>query len=168
MRGLREKFPMINISCATNAARRLLVAALCAFVFILASASITFAQNASELQMEGQKAVQAWVDAVVSGDIARIEAVLAPEFQILRADGKAYDKDAYLKSNLPRFPDVPVMSMLVVTGNRDLLVARYVLTTGGVLADGVERPQAPRLTVFRKDGDAWLVAAHANFAAVGR
>ncbi len=159
---------MIYVPCATSAARRLLVAVLCAVMFILAPASITVAQDAGELQAEGQKAVQAWVDAVVSGDVARIEAVLAPEFQILRADGTAYDKGAYLKSNLPRFPDVPVMSMLVVTGNRDLLVARYVLTTGGVLADGVERPQAPRLTVFRKDGDTWLVVAHANFAAIGR
>jgi hypothetical protein len=42
---------------------------------------------------------------MVSSDGARIEAVLAPEFQILRADGTAYDKHAYLKSNLPRFPD---------------------------------------------------------------
>ena len=137
-------------------------------MFVLAPASITVAQDASELQTEGQAAVQAWVDAVVSGDVARIEAVLAPEFQILRSDGTAYDKETYLKSNLPRFPNVPVMSKLVVTGNGDLLVARYVLTTGGVLANGVEQPQAPRLTVFRKDGDTWLVVAHANFAAIGR
>jgi ketosteroid isomerase-like protein len=159
---------MIHVSSTTNAVRLFLVAALSAVMLVLAPASIAVAQDAGDLQSEGQKAVQAWVDAVVSGDVHRIEAVLAPEFQILRADGTAYDKEAYLKSDLPRFPDVPVMSMLVVTGHGDLLVARYVLTTGGVLADGVERPQAPRLTVFRKDGDTWLVVAHANFAAIGR
>ena len=93
--------------------------------------------------------------------------MLAPEFQILRSDGSAYDRAGYLASNLPSFPDkVPVMSALVVTGDGDLLVARYVLTTGGVLSDEAEERPAPRLTVFRKDGDAWLVVAHANFAPI--
>ncbi len=157
---------MTNVASMTKAPRVFLVAALCAAFFALTSTVTAAAQDANLLQTEGQKAVQAWVDAVVSGDVDRIGAVLAPEFQILRADGTAYDKEAYLNSTLPRFPNVPAMSKLVVTGEGDLLVARYVLTTGGVLADGVEQPQAPRLTVFRKSGDTWLVVAHANFAAL--
>ena len=121
----------------------------------------------ANLQAEGEKAVQAWVDAVVSGDVDRIRAILAPEFQILRADGTAYDRESYLKSDLPRFPNAPKMSDLVVTGHGDILVARYVLSTGGVREQG-EGPQAPRLTVFRKEGDTWLVVSHANFAAIPR
>jgi len=125
------------------------------------------AEDAS-LQAEGEKAVQAWVDAVVSGDVDRIRAILAPEFQILRADGTAYDKESYLNSNLPRFPNAPKMSALVVTRHGDILVARYELSTGGVRGEQGEGPQAPRLTVFRKEGDSWLVVSHANFAAIPR
>jgi len=125
------------------------------------------AQDAT-LQAEGEAAVQAWVGAVVSGDVDRIEAILAPEFQIVRADGSAYDKDEYLQSILPRFPeDGPKMSELVVTGHGDLLVARYVLTTGGVRGDE-EESEAPRLTVFRKQDGAWLVVSHANFGLIAK
>jgi hypothetical protein len=37
-------------------------------------------------------------------------------------------------------------------------------TVGGKRVDAY----APRMTVFRKSGDAWLVVAHANFAPIGR
>jgi len=153
--------------------RRLVRFALAAGLLALVAPLVTMpvpaavAQEA-DLQAEGEKAVTAWIDAVVSGDVDRIRAILAPEFQIVRADGTAYDKDAYLASNLPRFPNAPKMSMLVVTGHGDILVARYVLSTGGVRGDQGEGPQAPRLTVFRKDGDTWLVVSHANFAAIQR
>lgn len=156
---------MSHVSSVTNVARLVLVALACA-VLAISSASMAAAQDAN-LQAEGQKAVQAWVDAVVSGDVGRIEAILAPHFQILRADGTAYDKRSYLASDLPSFPHVPEISDLVVTRDGDILVARYMLTTGGV-REGVERPMAPRLTVFQKDGDRWLVVAHANFAAIER
>jgi ketosteroid isomerase-like protein len=156
---------MSHLTGATLAARLFLASLICAVALALSVASPVAAQD--DLQAEGQQAVQAWVDAVVSGDVARIEALLAPHFQILRADGTAYDKESYLRSDLPSFPNAPEMSELVVTRNGDVLVARYVLTTGGV-REGVERPLAPRLTVFQKDGDRWLVVAHANFAALER
>ena len=124
--------------------------------------------RAEDMRAEGEMAVEAWINAVVSGDRERIAAILAPEFKIQRPDGSAYDKAGYLASELPRFPEVPEMSGLVVTGDGGLLVARYVLTTGGVLPDESEERKAPRLTVFRRDGDMWLVVSHANFAPVKR
>lgn len=146
-----------------------LAAALLAIVAPLATMPVApaVAQEA-DLQAEGEKAVTAWIDAVVSGNAEKIRAILAPEFQIVRADGTAYDKESYLASNLPQFPNAPKISMLVVTGHGDILVARYVLSTSGVRGDQGEGPQAPRLTVFRKDGDTWLVVSHANFAAIQR
>ena len=93
---------------------------------------------------------------MVSGDLASIKAVLAPEFQIVRADGSAYDKAAYLASSLPRFDQPPEVKNPVVTGFGDYLIARYMLATA--------KGDAPRLTVFRKRGNDWLVVAHANFA----
>jgi ketosteroid isomerase-like protein len=158
---------MILLSRATGAARLTLLLFFATLIVLLPLAPHALAEDAG-LQAEGQKAVQAWVDAVVSGDVDRVRAVLAPEFQIVRADGTAYDKESYLKSNLPQFPNAPKISTPVVTGHGDILVARYILSTGGVLRDEAEQPKAPRLTVFRKDGDSWLVVSHANFAAIQR
>ncbi|MBM3558610.1 MAG: hypothetical protein FJX53_01675 [Alphaproteobacteria bacterium] len=50
---------------------------------------------------EAERAVGAWLAAIASGDTVRVGAILAPEFQIQRADRKAYDRQAYLASGLP-------------------------------------------------------------------
>ena len=113
----------------------------------------------------GKKAVDGWVGAVASGDPAAIAKVLAPEFQIVRADGTAYDAEAYLQSEFPRFPEPPQIGSLVVTGYGDYLVARYEINSKILLGDETELRHAPRLTVFRKGRDGtWLVVAHSNFA----
>jgi ketosteroid isomerase-like protein len=115
----------------------------------------------------GKKAVDAWVNAVASGDPAAIGKVLAPEFQIVRADGTAYGAEAYLQSEFPRFPEPPQIGTLVVTGHGDHLVARYEINSKIMLGDEAELRHAPRLTVFRKGFDGtWLVVAHSNFAAL--
>lgn len=114
-------------------------------------------------------AVHAWVNAVASGDPDQVRKVLAPEFQIVRSDGTAYGAEAYLQSNLPRFPDAPEIGTLVATGYGDHLVARYEITSTVMLGDETEMRDAPRLTVFRKGGDGtWLVVAHSNFAVLQR
>lgn len=117
---------------------------------------------------QGRAAVEAWVGAVVSGDLEKVRAVLAPEFQIVRADGTAYDKEAYLQSDLPRFDKMPEIETLVVTGYGDYLVARYIIPLGPKLGSEEEQLNGPRLTVFRKSGQSWLVVAHANFASILR
>ena len=155
---------MSRFAGAGKAVGVLLAGLMCVAALALATTPPTEAQV--DLETEGRKAVQAWVDAVVSGDVERIKTLLAPPFQIVRADGTAYDKQGYLASDLPGFPHVPEISELVVTRDGDLLVARYVLTTGGV-REGVELRPAPRLTVFQKDGERWRVVAHANFASIG-
>jgi hypothetical protein len=111
---------------------------------------------ASNPKPDAEKAVEAWVGAVMSGDLARIKGVLSPEFQIVREDGSAYDADGYLKSTLPKFDGAPTINGLVATGFGDYLVARYTVDVGKEKGTGV------RLTVFRKSGSAWLVVAHAN------
>lgn len=121
----------------------------------------------AQLTRLGKKAVDAWVNAVASGDAAVIGKVLAPEFQIVRADGTAYGAEAYLQSEFPRFPEPPQIGTLVVTGHGDHLVARYEINSKIMLGDEAELRNAPRLTVFRKGLDGtWLVVAHSNFAAL--
>ena len=120
------------------------------------------------LQAEGMRAVTAWVAAVTSGDRDAVAAVLAPEFQIVRDNGVAYDRDQYLASDLPKIAAPPPVSELVATGAGDVMVVRYVLTINATVGGAPMQARAPRLTTFRRDGEKWLVSAHANFAAIGK
>jgi ketosteroid isomerase-like protein len=129
---------------------------------------ITFnAAGEEEATMDAaRRAVTAFAEAVVSADVDAVEAILAPEFQLLRANGVGYDRKGYLASELPaidksfewRLEDV------VATASGDLLVVRYWLVINQTIDGTPTAQRAPRLTVFRRDGDRWLVVAHANFA----
>jgi ketosteroid isomerase-like protein len=113
---------------------------------------------------EARKAVESWLGAVASGDKNRISSVLAPEFQISRADGSAYRAAEYLESDLPKITGSPAVENLIATGYGDLLVTRYQLTIDETIGGKAMKAVAPRLTVFRRSEGAWLVVAHANFA----
>ncbi len=122
----------------------------------------------SGLQQEAAKAVELWVAAVTSGDKDAVAAVLAPEFQIVRDNGVAYDRARYLASGLPKIAAPPPVSDLVATGAGDMMVVRYVLSIDATVGGAAMQARAPRLTVFRRVGGKWLVSAHANFAAIGK
>ncbi|MEO8667479.1 MAG: nuclear transport factor 2 family protein [Bauldia sp.] len=124
----------------------------------------THTWSAADLQSEGAGAVDAWLGSLVKGDPAGIAAVLAPEFQIMRSDGAAYGKDEYLAKGLPTIAKQPTVEKLVVTGFGDTLVARYWLLVDETAGGKAAQAHAPRITVFRKSGDVWLVVAHGNFA----
>jgi ketosteroid isomerase-like protein len=150
--------------------------ALSLFAVLAAGAMLTnvaafgpVALHAQEtLEAQAKPAIQAYVNAIYKRDPALLDTILAPEFQVLRADGSAYDKAAYLASSLPVIEAPPQIEELVVTGSAELLVARYMLLAKQT-RDGVAiQTTAPRLSIFRKDGDKYLLVAHANFAALER
>ena len=117
----------------------------------------------------GKAAGDSWVGSVAAGDKEALGRILAPEFQIVRSDGTAYGVEAYLQSELPRFPEPPEIGALVVTGYGDYLVARYEITSEVTIGSEQELRYGPRITVFRKGpGGTWLVVAHANLAAIAR
>lgn len=113
---------------------------------------------------EAMAALKTWWGALVAGTPAAVGAVLAPEFQMQRADGSGYNKTGYLKSALPKIAALPEFSKVTVTGAGDLLIVRYSVTVNETRDGKTVQKHAPRLTIFRKKGEAWLVAAHANFA----
>jgi hypothetical protein len=156
----------MHASADTGQFRKLWMAAATAFVLgigavftVTAIVPAVSAQQGVDLDAEGLAANQAWWGALVEGTVPALDAVLAPEFQIMRADGSAYDKEDYLASSLPHVAAMPEFSRMVVTAADDLLVTRYYVTVHAF---------APRLTVFRKDNGRWLVSAHANFATLER
>ena len=120
------------------------------------------------LDAQAKLAIEAYVDAVYKRDAALLDTILAPEFQVMRADGTSYDKAGYLTSALPVIEAPPQIEDLVVTGSAEHLVARYLLIAKQTRAGIAIQTKAPRLSVFRKDGDKYLLVAHANFAALER
>ena len=85
------------------------------------------AQAQDSIETLAKPAIDAWLEAVFKRDPALLDAVLAPEFQILRADGTAHDKAGYMASSLPVIEEMPQVEDLVVSGTAELFVARYML-----------------------------------------
>ena len=135
-----------------------------AALILPAALSPAAAAGDAALSAEATGAINAWFAAIMSRDPATLGKVLAPEFQIMRADGSGYDAAGYPTSDLPVIAEMPTVEDLVATRDGDVLVARYVVNLDSTRDGKTVKAHAPRLTVFRKSGDAWLVVAHGNFA----
>lgn len=118
----------------------------------------------ADLQAEASNAIQAFLGAIMTGEPDKVAAVLAPEFQILRSDGSRHDAKSYPDSELPIIAAMPDIEKLVVTASGNSVVTTYYINVNETLDGSVVEAFAPRMTVFRKDGDKWLVVAHGNFA----
>jgi hypothetical protein len=124
------------------------------------------AAEAAVLEAEAQRAIDSFLEAVFSGDPAKFDQVLAPEFQILRSDQKSDDKVSYLGA-LPKHKERPATSGLKVTGHGSVFVTTYSIKTDQTIGGQPVEAVSPSLSVFRKEGDRWLITAHANFAQNG-
>jgi ketosteroid isomerase-like protein len=128
------------------------------------SASAKESTENRQLDEKAKRAVEAWAKAVASGNVDTVRQHLAPEFQILRSDGKGYDKAQYLAGGLPKIDSIIGVQDVVATEHGNLMVVRYMLSLKETVDGKAVQRRAPRLTVFHRDGDRWLVVAHANFA----
>lgn len=114
-------------------------------------------------EQQARAALDPWIAAIMTGDAAKVDAVLAPEYQILRADGTGHDKASYLKA-LPKHNAPTTFSDIIATGNADIMVIRYRIETDQTVEGKVVKGVSPRLSVFRQEDGRWLLSAHANFA----
>lgn len=121
-----------------------------------------------QLTETATKAVDAWVHAVGSGNPETVRNFLAPEFQILRSDGRGYDRAGYLASGLPKIDSIIGVQDVVPTASGNHIVVRYIINLKETVSGKTVQQTAPRLTVFRREGGRWLVVAHANFARIGK
>ena len=129
-------------------------------------AAISQATVAAASEAEAQGAIDGFLDALFSGDPAKVDQVLAPEFQILRSDGTSYDKVSYLGA-LPKHKARATTSNLKVTGHDGVIVVTYTSKIDQTIGGQPVQAVSPRLSVFHKEGDRWLIVAHANFAQIG-
>jgi ketosteroid isomerase-like protein len=135
----------------------------------LAGASLAGTASTAQAAMgeeDARAAIMTWLDALQTGDPSAVEAVLAPEFQILRSDGTGHDRTSYL-TDMPKQTSKPGISQLAFSGNGDLIVTRYILQLEQTINNKPVQASAPRLSVFRRGGSGWLIVAHANFAHIG-
>jgi len=146
--------------------RRNVMLGLMAGISGLAALPQAASAEAAVSEADAQGAIDSFLDALFSGDPAKVDLVLAPEFQILRSDGKSYDKVSYLGA-LPNHMVKPSVSNLKATGHGGIIVTSYTISTEQTIGGKPVEAVAPRLSVFRKEGDRWLIIAHANFARIG-
>lgn len=138
---------------------------LLVFVGLSALAAGTVPSTAGEplTEQKAREALDPWYQAVFTGDPKQVAEVLAPEYQILRSDGSGHDKASYLEA-LPRHHVRSTFSEIIATGNDAVMVMRYRIETDQTVNGKSVKGISPRLSVFRKEGDRWLMSAHANFA----
>lgn len=134
---------------------------------LLASGSRpALASGVAASEAQALEALDPWADALFSGDPALVAQVLAPEYQIVRSDGTGFGKDDYL-TTLPKQATRSQFRDIVATAHDDVMVIRYVIVTDQTIEGQAVEAISPRLSVFRRDGDTWLIASHASFAKLG-
>ena len=121
------------------------------------------------LEKEARAAIRMWLEVgVKSGKPEQLDAILAPEFQIQRADGNGFNKADYMKGGLPQISEIREITDVAATQHENIMVVRYRLTIQENVAGKPVEPTGPRLTVFRREGSRWLVVAHSNFAKIAQ
>jgi len=108
--------------------------------------------------------VTAWLETLKSGE--SVADLMAPNFEIQRADGSGANRDQYL-ANPAVVDDYTLSNTVIASQSGNTLSVRWSLEVSeeinGVQYDDVD---APRLTVFEWTGDAWQIVGYANFTPV--
>ncbi len=131
---------------------------------VSASAQLAVTLDAQCPAALAQRLIGRWFRALQTEDHEALERLLAPEFQLVRANGTVLDRDEYL-ANPASISDYD-LGPLTTTLDGATLVVTYNVAVDSTL-DGVLQPTAPapRLTVFTRHDGQWLLSAHANFNA---
>jgi hypothetical protein len=143
--------------------RKLTIALWLAIAVLSVGPRSLIAQQA-DVTAEAQKALTAVFEALRSGDQNKVGPLLAPEFQIVRSNGAAYDKEQYLAQSIPKIEGQISFDDLVVTRNAEIVVTRMRLKIRERLDGKRAESGAPQLIVFRVTPRGWQVVAAANFA----
>jgi hypothetical protein len=144
------------------ARRGLLLLAAAAVLTPTASTAVRPAPRYANPTAAAKPLVVRFFTLVQQKDVAGLDRLLSPAFQVQRADGTATEKADYLK----KLPDVQKFSLsnFRATQQGGTLVVRYLaVVTGTVNGKPYTPGPAPRLTVFAWNGQRWQLVAHTNF-----
>ena len=117
------------------------------------------AQAADSADALGLEQVQRFYTAIETGQ--GLEALLADSFQLIRPDGRTYDRAAYLAgaSSLQRF----TLSEVKALRSGDTLTVTFRASFAGTVGGVAQEAEAlPRMAVFERQDGAWKMVAYAN------
>jgi len=142
-----------------------LISSLCILLCLLvASFPAMSASSDLTLEDEARQQLKKLFTALSSGNPQQIEPLLAPEFQLVRADGSAYNKTEYLQRSIPKIVTTPEFADLVITRDKDIVVVRLKLIVREYINNREVQSGSEQLFIFRIKKDGWEVVASANFA----
>jgi hypothetical protein len=105
--------------------------------------------------------VTTWLETLQAGE--SVAELIAPNFQIQRADGSAANREEYL-AKPATVDEFTLGDTVIASQSGNTLSVRWSIKVteeiNGVRYTDVE---APRLTVFEWTGDAWLIVGYGNF-----
>jgi hypothetical protein len=151
------------VKAVTPTRRKLAPAILLAMALLGMWPQVPAAQEA-DLTADARRNLSLLFEALRSGDPNKVGPFLAPEFQVVRSNGAAYDKEQYLTHSIPKIEGQVSFDDLVVTRNADIVVTRMRLKIQERLDGKQAESGAPQLIVFRVTPHGWQVVAAANFA----
>lgn len=155
-----------------NRNSRLLTTALLAVLLVSPTQAVVAATKCSrgssaaptykKVDQEGSKLVTKFMQLLQDRDIKGLQNFMSPAFNIQRADGTGFGKDAYLKA-LPEIQNFTI-SKLHASQSQSVISVRYLLNADGQAAGKTYSPgAAPRISSFAWNGCQWQISSHANF-----
>ncbi len=114
----------------------------------------------------GRRLVDRFMTMLKNKDLDGLRAFLAPEFQIVRANGTSATRSQYL-ADLPDVTSFKQDHFVVTRSGSTLVVRNMAVVDVAVGGQQSAATPAPRLSVFRRSPHtgAWQMAAHGNFVA---
>ena len=129
------------------------------------SSSPAAAPKLADPSATGRELVVAWLTALQQKDLASLDAQIAPNFQLQRADGSSSNKAEYL-ANPASVDTYELGDTIVGLQSANTLTVRWAMKVKGQ-TNGVTVPdkEAARLTGFEWNGERWQIITYANFNA---
>ena len=152
---------------ALRGARAAGLALLVVAAVALAACSSSSAAPTTDPNVQGSDLANKYFTILQQSDAAKadqLKTFLAPEFQIVRANGDQVGKDAYLQK--PASVKTFTITDVKATQAGDMLVVGYRITTDETINGVAQSTTAPRLSVFHWADGAWQLSAHGNFGAL--
>lgn len=117
-----------------------------------------------DLTQSVREFVSGYFAALADGNLSRVDAMLAPCFQIVRGDGTALDRFEFLERSLPKVRSQPVIRNLVVTSSGDLLVGSLLLDIEQSIDGRIMQSGARQLVTIQRAVSGWQFVSVANLA----
>jgi len=124
---------------------------------------------AGETMSEGENLERKMWTAIIAGNNASIESMVAPGFQSIHGDG-ARDRTGELKLLEGLDPTLVKFSNFKSTEQGDTIIVTYDVSVSETI-DGTKLPDvtpSPRLSVWLKTPSGWQWIAHANLKPIGK